>query len=181
VVFLLFAVAIVIGDVVRDALRASGLIVPRFLTAMLAGLAISALADLRGVEMHRPLVGRCGDICLSLFVVIALCGIDLAALTKLAGPLALLAVAQTVTTVLFVHLVVYRWMGKDFEAAATAGGVIGFGLSSFAVAMATVKQIERNYGPAPQAVLLTTLVGGAISNVGNALVNMGFYQWLTNG
>jgi sodium--glutamate symport carrier gltS len=59
--------------------------------------------------------------------------------------------------------------------------VIGFGLSSFAVAMATVKQIERNYGPAPQAVLLTTLVGGAISNVGNALVNMGFYQWLTNG
>jgi sodium--glutamate symport carrier gltS len=49
-------------------------------------------------------------------------------------------------------------MGRDFEAATTAGGTIGVGLSSFAVAMATVKQVERNYGPAPQSVLLTTLV-----------------------
>jgi ESS family glutamate:Na+ symporter len=69
-------------------------------------------------------------------------------------------------------------MGRNFEAAATAGGVIGFGLSSFAVAMATVKQVERHYGPAPQAMLLTTLVGGAVSNLANALVILAFYDWL---
>ena len=39
----------------------------------------------------------------------------------------------------------------------------------------------RNYGPAPKSFLLTTLVGGAVSNVANALVIMGFYQWLAGG
>jgi sodium--glutamate symport carrier gltS len=52
------------------------------------------------------------------------------------------------------------------------------GLSSFAVAMATVKQVERNYGPAPQSLLLRTLVGGAVANLANALIIMAFYQWL---
>jgi len=38
--------------------------------------------------------------------------------------------------------------------------------------------VERNYGPAPRSFLLTTLVGGAVSNVVNALIIMAFYQWL---
>lgn len=181
VVFLLFVLSLLLGDVLRDGLRAAGFITPRFLTAMLAGLAISAIADLGRAEIHRPLVDRCGEVCLSLFIVMALCGIDLSTLAKVAGPLAVLSLAQTVGTVFFAHVFVYRSMGKDFEAATTAGGVIGFGLSSFAVAMATVKQVERNFGPAPKSFLLTTLVGGAVSNVANALVIMGFYQWLVGG
>jgi ESS family glutamate:Na+ symporter len=178
VVLFLFASSVVLGDLLRDALRTFGLITPRFLTAMMAGLGISALADLRGIEIHRALIDRLGEICLSLFIVMALSGIDLRLLGELAGPMALMALAQTAGTLLFAHLLVFRFMGRNFEAATTAGGVIGFGLSSFAVAMATVKQVERNYGPAPQSFLLTTLVGGAVSNVANALVIMAFYQWL---
>ena len=176
---LLFAASVLIGDIIRDLLRDMGLITPRFLTAMLAGLGISAVCDFSRFEMDRNLIDRCGDICLSLFVTMALCGIELWTLAKIAGPLALITLVQTAATVLFAHLFVYRCMGKNFEAAAIAGGVIGFGLSSFAVAMATVKQVERNFGPAPTAVLLTTLVGGAVSNVANALVIMGFFLWLS--
>ena len=69
-------------------------------------------------------------------------------------------------------------MGRTYEAATMAGGFIGDGLNSFAVPMATVKQVERTFRPAPQAVLLTTLVGGAVSNLANAVVTLGFYQWL---
>jgi ESS family glutamate:Na+ symporter len=93
--------------------------------------------------------------------------------------MAFMTAAQTVGTVLFTHLLVFRTMGANFEAAATAGGVIGFGLSSFAVAMATLKQVETNFGPAPQSRLLTTLVGGAVSNLANALIVLAFFKWLT--
>ena len=178
VALLLFALAVVAGDGVRDVLRGYGVVMPRFLTAMLAGVAISTVADLGHLRMNRELIGRCGDICLSVFIVMALCGIDLQSLGRIAGPMALMATAQTIGTVLFAHFLVFRPMGRDFEAAATAGGVIGWALSSFAVAMATVKQVERNFGPAPKAALLTTLVGGAVSNLANALVVMAFYQWL---
>jgi ESS family glutamate:Na+ symporter len=178
VALLLVALAVVGGDLLRDALRSCGMVMPRFLTAMLAGVAISVVADLAHLRMDRALIERCGEICLSVFIVMALCGIDLQSLGRIAGPMAVMAVAQTIGTALFAHFLVFRPMGRDFEAAATAGGVIGFGLSSFAVAMATVKQVERHYGPAPQAVLLTTLVGGAVSNIANALVILAFYQWL---
>jgi ESS family glutamate:Na+ symporter len=178
VVFLLFALAGVGGDLLRDALRVYGIIVPRFLTAMLAGVLISVVADLVHRPLPRDLIERVGDICLSLFIVMALCGIDLRAVGQIAGPMALMAAAQTVGIVLFAHFLVFRPMGRNYESAVTAGGFIGYGLSSFAVAMATVKQVERNFGPAPQAVMLTTLVGGAVSNLANAIVAMAFYQWL---
>jgi glutamate:Na+ symporter, ESS family len=178
IALLLFALAVVGGDLLRDALRTYGVIMPRFLTAMLVGVAISAIADAGRLPMDRALIEGCGDVCLSIFIVMALCGIDLQSLGKIAGPMAVMAVAQTIGTVLFAHFLVFWPMGRNFEAAATAGGVIGFGLSSFAVAMATVKQVERNFGPAPQAELLTTLVGGAVSNLANALVILAFYQWM---
>jgi len=179
VVLLIFALSVVAGDLARDALRAYGVVMPRFLTAMLAGVVISVVADLGRVHIDRTRIDRCGDICLSIFIVMALCSIDLQSLGRIAGPMAVMAAAQTIGTVLFAHFLVYWPMGRNFEAAATAGGVIGFGLSSFAVAMATVKQVERHYGPAPQAMLLTTLVGGAVSNLANALVVLAFYHWLT--
>jgi glutamate:Na+ symporter, ESS family len=178
VVLLLFATSIALGDLLREALRGIGLVTPRFLTAMFVGLAISTLSDVRRIHIPRPLVERCGDICLSLFIVMALSGLDLRTLGQVAAPMAVMVIVQTVATLLFAHFVVFRLMGRDFEAATTAGGVIGVGLSSFAVAMATVKQVERNYGPAPQSVLLTTLVGGAVSSLANALIIMAFYQWL---
>jgi ESS family glutamate:Na+ symporter len=177
-VLLLFALSIGLGDLLRDSLRSIGLVTPRFLTAMFVGLAISTLADLRHLDIPRPLVERFGDICLSLFIVMALSGLDLRTLGQVAGLMIVMVMVQTVATVLFAHFAVFRLMGRDFEAATTAGGVIGVGLSSFAVAMATVKQVERNYGPAPQSVLLTTLVGGAVASLANALIIMGFYQWL---
>ncbi len=127
------------------------------------------------LKIDRPLLKRCGDVCLSIFILMALSGIDLQSLGRIAGPMAIMATAQTLGTVLFAHLLVFRPMGANFEAATAAGGVIGFALSSFAVA--TVKQIERNFGPAPRAILLTTLVGGAVSNLANPLVILVFYQW----
>jgi glutamate:Na+ symporter, ESS family len=178
VVLFLFAMSIALGDLLREGLRSIGLVTPRFLTAMFVGLAISTLSDVRRVDIQRPLVERCGDICLSLFIVMALSGLDLRTLGQVAAPMAVMVIVQTVATLLFAHFVVFRLMGRDFEAATTAGGVIGVGLSSFAVAMATVKQVERNYGPAPQSVLLTTLVGGAVASLANALIIMAFYQWL---
>ena len=178
VVLLLFALSVVAGDLLRDVLRSYGMVMPRFLTAMLAGVAISLVADVGRMHIDRVRIDRCGDICLSVFIVMALCSIDLQSLGRIAGPMAVMATAQTIGMLLFAHFLVFWPMGRDFEAAATAGGVIGFGLSSFAVAMATVKQVERHYGPAPRAVLLTTLVGGAVSNLANALVTLAFYQWL---
>jgi sodium--glutamate symport carrier gltS len=51
-------------------------------------------------------------------------------------------------------------------------------LGSFAVAMATVRNTEKRFGPAPRAVLLVTLIGGAVSNLANAVITLGFFKIL---
>ena len=58
VVFLLFALAGVAGDWLRDGLRAYGVITPRFLTAMLAGIVISIIADVTRLPLARDVIER---------------------------------------------------------------------------------------------------------------------------
>jgi len=48
-------------------------------------------------------------------------------------------------------------LGRDYDAAVTVGGFLGFGLSSMPVAMATMHRVASRYGPSPKAFLLITL------------------------
>ena len=68
----------------------------------------------------------------------------------------------------------FRLLGRDYDAALTAGGFIGFGLSSMAVGMATMDKVASRYGPAPKAFLLITLAGSFFVDLANAVVVQAF-------
>ena len=68
----------------------------------------------------------------------------------------------------------FRWLGRDYDAALTVGGFLGFGLSSMPVALATMEQVARRYGPSPKAFLLITLAGSFFVDLANAFVIKGF-------
>jgi len=112
------------------------------------------------------------------FIVMTLSGVELGKLHGSVGPVVAVAVAQTLAAIVLVHLAVYRYLGRDYESLGIAGGFLGFLLGSFAVAMATVRNTESRFGPLPRAVLLVTLVGGAVSNVLNAFIILGFFKLL---
>lgn len=72
-------------------------------------------------------------------------------------------------------------MGRDYEAAVIAGATVGYGVSSFAVAMATIKVTVKQHGPAPKAALLLPLAGAAVVDLSNNLIISGLFQigWFT--
>jgi ESS family glutamate:Na+ symporter len=86
------------------------------------------------------------------------------------GPLLVNVIAQVVLTAAVAYCVLFRLLGRDYDAALTAGGFLGFGLSSMAVGMATMDKVAERLGPSPKAFLLITLAGSFFVDLANAFI-----------
>ena len=89
-------------------------------------------------------------------------------------PLTINVIIQVLVTVAVAYFLLFRLLGEDYDAAVTAGGFLGFGLSSMPVAMATMDEIAKRYGPSPKAFLLITLAGSFFVDLANAFIAKGF-------
>ena len=70
-------------------------------------------------------------------------------------------------------LIVYRMMGRDYEAAVATAGFIGFSMGATATAIANMQAVAGRYGPAPVAFLVVPLTGAFFIDLANALVLTG--------
>jgi hypothetical protein len=135
-VLLLIVVAVLAGAAANDWGRNAGLVLPGFLTAMLAGVAITNLGDAIGAKFDFVPIERGGEIALQAFLVMYLMSLKLWTLGAAIGPLMANVVIQVVVTATIGVVLLFRWLGRDYDAAVTVGGFLGFGLSSMPVAMA---------------------------------------------
>ena len=174
VVLLLIVVAVLAGDRANQWAKGVGVVLPGFLTAMLAGAAITNLGDAVGARIDFAPVERGGEIALQAFLVMYLMSLKLWTLGAAIGPLLANVAIQVLVTVLIGWLVLFRWLGRDYDAAVTVGGFLGFGLSSMPVAMATMDSVALRYGPSPKAFLLIALAGSFFVDLANAFVVKGF-------
>ena len=147
---------------------------PGFLTAMLAGVAITNLADAIGAKIDFAPIERGGEIALQAFLVMYLMSLKLWTLGAAIGPLMANVAIQVLVTALIGVLLLFRWLGRDYDAAVTVGGFLGFGLSSMPVAMATMDSVALRYGPSPKAFLLIALAGSFFVDLANAFIVKAF-------
>jgi ESS family glutamate:Na+ symporter len=173
-VLLVIVAAVLAGDAANQWARSAGLVLPGFLTAMLAGVAITNLGDAIGARIDLTPIQRGGEIALQAFLVMYLMSLKLWTLGAAIGPLMANVAIQVVVTVMVGVLLLFRWLGRDYDAAVTVGGFLGFGLSSMPVAMATMDSVASRYGPSPKAFLLIALAGSFFVDLANALVVKAF-------
>jgi ESS family glutamate:Na+ symporter len=142
-------VAMWLGAGVSAGLSAAGLTLPAYVGAMMVGALIRYLDDRTG-WIRLPV-----------------------ATTDLAAPLLVNLALQVVVVALFCG-VVFRVMGRDYDAAVMGGGFIGFMLGTTANAMAVMRTLVERYGMAPRAFLVAPLVGAFFIDFTNALIITGF-------
>jgi ESS family glutamate:Na+ symporter len=111
-----------------------------------------------------------GSTALALFLAMTMATIRLWELAALAGPLMAIVAAQAAFAVLYGILVVYRAMGRDYEAAVATAGFLGFSMGATATAIANMQAVANRYGPAPVAFLVVPLTGAFFIDIANALV-----------
>lgn len=172
---LVIGLSVYLGEKINIMAGHAGLILPGFLSAMLAGVLITNLADLFHKRLDVAPIEKGGEFALHAFLAIALMQVNLASVAAIIVPLAINIVVQIVLTILVAYFVLFRLLGRDYDAAVATGGFLGFGIASMPVAMATMDEIGRRYGASPKAFLLITLAGSFFVDLANALVAKAFF------
>ena len=94
-------------------------------------------------------------------------------LWQLAGVLTFVLSAlalQVLLAILYTMLVVFRCMGRDYEASVIAAGFGGIVLGSTATAIVNMTAIIQKYGAAHRAFIIVPLVCGFFIDLANALL-----------
>ena len=167
---LLLALCMEIGDLVNRHLFAKGVTLPGFLTAMLIGILLTNSSGFFKFKLHTQAIDRAAEISLQIFLSMSLMSMQLWVLTQAAGPILLILMAQTLIMTLFAVFVVFRVMGRDYDACVIAAGFTGLGLGATPVGIANMNAITSRYGPSPKAFLVIPLVGAFFIDIVNALV-----------
>ena len=158
--------------------RHAGFSAPGFLTALLTGVVLTNAADALRRPLDTDVTDLIGTIALRLFLAIALLSLDWAALLGHL-PMLLAAAGLQIAGVVAVATVLVFWlMGRDRDAAAAAGGFIGFGLGAMPVGLAVMRRLNARYGDTPRAILAITLAASLFPDTANALALAALFGWL---
>jgi ESS family glutamate:Na+ symporter len=95
-------------------------------------------------------------------------------LVSLAGPIFLLLCVQVIVMWFWATQVIFRLMGKTYDAAVMSAGYCGLGLGATPTAIANMSAITMKHGPSPQAFLLIPLIGAFFIDIANAFIIQGF-------
>ncbi|WP_095144395.1 MULTISPECIES: sodium/glutamate symporter [unclassified Pseudomonas] len=155
----------------------AGVTLPNFVSCLFAGIVIHHLVlALIGEQRLKTWSGASqglsliSDICLGMFLTMALMGLQL---WQLSGALMFILCTLTLQITLsiaYTLLVVFRFMGRDYEASVIASGFGGITLGSTATAIVNMTTVTQKYGAAHQAFLIVPLVCGFFIDLLNALI-----------
>ncbi|MGL5291463.1 MAG: sodium/glutamate symporter, partial [Vibrionaceae bacterium] len=110
-----------------------------------------------------------GNVSLSLFLAMALMSLKLWDLARLALPIFILLLMQTVAMALYAIFVTFPVMGKNYDAAVLAAGHCGFGLGATPTAIANMQAVTHHFGPSHLAFLVVPMVGAFFIDIINAI------------
>lgn len=175
----ILALAMGVGSIVSRLIQSLGFTLPAYIGAMMVASVLRNLDDVKGwFRIDMQAMDFVGGFALNIFLVVALMDLKLWQLAGQALPLFVILAAQVVIIALVAITLLYRAMGRDYDAAVMAGGFIGFALGTTANAVANMRAICSRYGPAPRAFLVVPLVGAFFIDFTNALIITLFLNWL---
>lgn len=167
---LVLAVCVEAGDLVNRHLFARGVTLPGFLTAMAIGILITNFSDRFRLPISQNAVERVSEVSLPLFLSMSLMAMQLWTIFSALGPIFIGLTVQVFLMTFFTVFIVFRVMGRDYDASVIAAGFAGLGLGATPVGIANMNAITGRYGPSPKAFLVIPLVGAFFIDIVNAIV-----------
>ena len=108
-----------------------------------------------------------GNICLSLFLGMAMISLKLWELQSLALPLIVILVAQVAMMDFFVYFVAFPLLGRSYDAAVLCAGICGFGLGATPNAMANMSAVCYKYHYTVKPFLIVPIIGAMFADLIN--------------
>lgn len=159
------------GTLLSWLFRQTGITFPTYFGALiLAAITRNVMGLNKDVEKHLDMdrIVSIGNICLSMFLGMAMISLKLWELQSLALPLILILFCQMVFIALFAYFIAFRLLGKDYDAAVLVAGICGFGLGATPNAMANMSAVCYKYHYTVKPFLIVPIVGGMFNDIINA-------------
>jgi ESS family glutamate:Na+ symporter len=174
-------VCLALGQMIYEGLSYLGRNLPLFVCALFAGILLTNTIP-RLVRIpwpaHSAALAVVSDAALGVFLAMSLMSLQLWTLKGLGGPLLLILAVQFLMAFGYALVVVFRVMGRDYQAAVICAGFGGFSMGATPTAMANMAAVTQTYGPAAKAFLILPLVSGFFVDISNSLVIQRFISWL---
>lgn len=173
--FLWLHVSLMMGYFINEAMEATGAKLPLFVSCLIAGILIGNARNfiLKKDEAYpgaKQGIALISDVSLGMFLTMALMGLQLWELQGTLLFIAVVMVFQILLSILFTVFLVFRSMGRDYEASVISAGFGGITLGSTATAIVNMSAVAKQYGAAHRAFIIVPLVCGFFIDLVNALI-----------
>ena len=179
---LMIAVAGAIGALLNQMLKAIGVELPTFVTALFGGILLANTIPFFIKSFpwpgDTPSMALLADLSLGMFLAMSLMTMQLWALGDVIGTIILLMGVQILSVSLFAIYVIFPMVGRDYTAVVIASGYIGMALGATPTAVANMSAITKQFGGAPVAFIVIPLVGAFFIDIMNVIVIKGFMMVL---
>ena len=177
VLFVLLLAAAGVGMYITNFI-AQFITLPAYIGPMIVAIIVRNVADAMGKEVPLDAIDASANVCLSIFLSLALMTLKLWELIDLALPMIIILAAETVVMFLLAKFVVFKVMGCDYDSAVLVSGFCGFGMGATPNAMANMQSITEKFGPSPKAFLIVPIVGGMFVDLTNTAILSAFLGFL---
>lgn len=175
-----YALLIVVaaGSLMSWLLQQTGVTFPTYFGALIVAAIVRNVAEACKLtpKMELDKIVSVGNICLSVFLGMAMVSLKLWELESLALPLVVMLVAQVVAMALIAYFVAFNILGRDYDAAVLVAGICGFGLGATPNAIANMSAVCYKYHYSVKPFLIVPIIGAMFVD----LINTGFITMFLN-
>ncbi len=163
-VVVVIATLMVLGTVLGGWLsELTGLTLPAYVGAMIVAVIFRNANDAFGwFTIDDEAVELIAKFTLGFFLTLAMMSLKMWELATLAGPLAIILLVQLVFILVFAAVVVFRMLGKDYDAATMVAGFIGHGMGAAPNALANMDAFNSKFGVRSERAFLIVPLAGAV-------------------
>jgi ESS family glutamate:Na+ symporter len=163
-------IAMALGTGLSKLLVLTGITFPTYFGALLVACLMRNLFGLSPrweKELSLGELVSIGDICLQLFLGMAMASLRLWELASLALPLTLILLAQVGFMAFYGAFVAFPLLGRNYDGAVLVSGLCGFGLGATPNAMANMGAVCYKYHPAVNPFIIVPIIGAMFVDIIN--------------
>ena len=141
----------------------TGFVLPGYVGAMLVAMIFRNINDAAPtVKLHDNSIDMIADVCLGLFLTMAMMSLKIWELSSLALPLIIILAVQTVFMLVYCAFILFPMLGRDYDAAVMCAGMIGHGLGATPNAVANMNAVSQRFGVVSRKAFLIVPLCGAV-------------------
>ncbi|MEX7538641.1 sodium/glutamate symporter [Providencia rettgeri] len=143
--------------------EATGFTIPGHIFSLFVGVIFHSFNERKPIiKISRSTVVLISTISLEMFLVMAMMKLKLWELYELALPLIIILITQVIATVLVAIFIVYRALGRNYDAAVMSAGFIGHGLGATPNGLVVMDAICNKYGLFSRKAFIIIPIAGTV-------------------